>query len=194
MNPFILLSLLFVSLNLLASLGPSLSLSIPRQASHHYLTDGIFEGGKSVRANLEALRFSKHKKEGFERWVFDFSDATTRTVGGVAPQFQVRYLKAEKIKNAEGVPQILQPAKIIITLKGIYKNNLNKPTLQKMARKSYLVSEVISYPPIEEGDTAIEMILKDTSAFYAHQPKQNEGRLVIDIALNTHYSRAAINP
>jgi len=158
------------------------AISIPRDASRRYLTDGIFDGGREVRANLEGLRFSKHRREGFERWVFDFSDATTQTKGSVAPKFQIRYVKASKIEKPEGGYQIVDPAKIVITLKGVGKNLLNRTNLEKLARKSDLVKEVINYPPIEDGDMAIEMILKDSYPFFTHQPLQNEGRLVIDLS------------
>lgn len=157
-------------------------LSIPRDASQRYLSDGLFEGGKPVRANLEGLRFSKHQSHGFERWVFDFSDATTRTLGSVAPQFQIRYVKAEKLEMPEGGYTTVQPARIVINLKGVSKNQLSKPLLEKLAKKSDLVKEVISYPPIEDGDIAIEMILKDSYPFFTHQPIKNEGRLVVDLA------------
>ncbi len=174
---------LWTSLNLMASLAPSMS--IPRDASRKYLTDGIFDGGRAIRANLEALRFSKHPKEGYERWVFDFSDASTRTLGSLAPQFQVRYIKAGKIAKPEGGYQTVEPARIVITLKGISKNLLSRTQLEKIARKSNLVKEIVSYPPIEDGDIAIEIILKDSYPFYTHQPLKNEGRLVIDLSQNS---------
>lgn len=157
-------------------------MSIPRDASKRFLSDGVFEGGRAIRANLEGLRFSKHPKEGFERWVFDFSDATTRTVGSAAPQFQVRYVKAGKLAKPEGGYVTVEPARIVINLKGVSKNQLTRSLLDKLAKKSELVKEVISYPPIEEGDMAVEMILKDSYPFFTHQPLRNEGRLVIDLA------------
>jgi hypothetical protein len=166
--------------NLMASVAPSMT--IPRDASHRYLTDGLFEGGKPVRANLEALRFFNHKQKGFERWVFDFSDVTTQTVGSVAPKFQVRYKKASKVKNQRQL-LTLEPARIIITLNGVVKNQISRSQLEKLAQRSSLVKEVIVYPPIEDGDIAVEMLLKDSYPFYTHQPLNNEGRLVIDLAI-----------
>ena len=160
------------------------SLSIPREDSRRFLTDGVFDGGKAVRANISGLRFSKHLKAGFERWVFDFSDVATQTVGSIAPQFQVRYLKASKIEQSNGKHLTLEPARIVITFKGVSRNLLTRSQLDKLAHKSQLVKEVISYPPIEDGDFAIEMVLKDSFPFYTHQPIHNEGRLVIDIAQN----------
>ena len=174
------LFLSFYSAALLGAISPSMS--IPRDASQRFLTDGIFEGGKAVRANLEDLRFSKHSQLGFERWVFDFSDATTKTKGAVAPQFQVRYRKAIKVEQMDGSLAIMEPARIIIALKGVAKNNLSRSALTRLAKKSTLVKEIITYPPIEEGDLAIEMVLKDSIPFYTHQPLVNEGRLVIDLS------------
>lgn len=175
--------IIFVVLTSMGSVVPSLS--IPRDASHRFLSEGIFDGGKAVRANVENLRFSKHNKEGFERWVFDFSDATTGTIGSVAPQFQVRYLKAEKLAKPEGGLITLAPARIVIAFKGVSKNGLNRAKLEKLTRRSSLVKEIVSYPPIEDGDIAIEMVLKDSFPFYTHQPLTQEGRLVIDIAPNS---------
>jgi len=174
---------IFVAVTSMGAVGPSLS--IPRDASHRFLSEGIFDGGKAVRANVENLRFSKHNKEGFERWVFDFSDSTTGTTGLVAPQFQVRYLKADKIAKPEGGLVTLAPAKIVIAFKGVSKNGLNRTKIDKLVRKSTLVKEIISYPPIENGDLAIEMVLKDSFPFYTHQPLTQEGRLVVDIAPNS---------
>ncbi|MBM4317207.1 MAG: hypothetical protein FJ116_06975 [Deltaproteobacteria bacterium] len=165
--------------NLMASVAPSMT--IPRDASRRYLTDGVFEGGKPIKANLEALRFFNHKQKGFERWVFDFSDATTQTVGSVAPKFQVRYQKASKVEN-QGQLLTLEPARIIISIKGVIKNQISRSQLEKLPQRSTLVKEVIVYPPIDEGDIAIEMLLKDSYPFYTHQPLNNEGRLVIDLS------------
>ncbi|MFM8316689.1 MAG: hypothetical protein ACKOA8_20600 [Deltaproteobacteria bacterium] len=177
--------LLWITLMSVFSMGAVLpSMSIPREDSRRFLTDGVFDGGKSVRANISGLRFSKHVKAGFERWVFDFSDVTTETVGSIAPQFQVRYLKASKIEQPNGKHLTLEPARIVINFKGVSRNLLTRSHLDKLARKSHLVKEVISYPPIEDGDFAIEMVLKDSFPFYTHQPIRNEGRLVIDIARN----------
>jgi len=177
--------LLFTLFSAIVNGAVSSSMSIPRNASHRFLTDGIFDGGKTVRANLEGLRFSKHSDQGFERWVFDFSDATTKTLGSIAPQFQLRYKKAIKLESDDGTLNTVEPARIIISLKGISRNNVSRSNLVRLAKKSSLVKEIVIYPPIEDGDLAIEMLLNDSFGFYPHQPLVNEGRLVIDLSRHT---------
>ncbi len=174
----VLFSLLYSSFGI-AFIGPNTP--IPRAPSKEFLAGGLFEGGKMVPSNIEALRFSAHPKEGFERWVLDFSEPKSLRIGEVAPRFQLRYVKADKINEDGAQEMVLEPPRFIFMLRKIEKNFLKPEKLKRLVAKSRFVQNVVLYPPVEEGDTAIEFILKDNVLFQAHQPAHNEGRIVLDI-------------
>lgn len=163
---------------LFAALEP---VPIPRTSLKHFQSEGVFEGGKDTTASIVALRFSPHPKEGFERWVLDFGNEVGHAVGEIAPHFQVRYQKGAKIEVSGASDISLTPAKFILTFQKIKQNRLKKETLQKLVTKSRFVKEIVLFPPIEDGDTAVEFTLKDNVLFETHQPKEKEGRLVLDL-------------
>lgn len=154
--------------------------SIPRKPLAAFRAEGLFEGGSEAKANLEALRFFEHKSQGYERWVVDFSDLK-KTVGAVAPRFQIQYLKSERGIGPEGTEVLRKPAKFIFIFRSIARNELSEPKLQALAKKSQHVEKILLYPPIEGGDMAMEFILKEDVEFQPHQPLEKEGRLVLDI-------------
>jgi len=173
---FFILALLASSV--FASISPR---PIPRTASQIFVQSGLFEGGTPIAAHLEGFRFSRNPKTGIERWVLDFSDAKTRSRQFMAPEFQVRLLAAEKVRVADGKEVFLSPSRIVISLSSIKANHLDESRLQKLIRKSKLVRAIRLYPPIEDGDRAIEILLKKDALFEPHQPLQKEGRLVLDL-------------
>ena len=144
---------------------------VPRTSSHLFVESGTFEGGSPLSANLEGIRFSRNPKDSSERWVIDFSDARTRTYQQIAPEFQVRLVPETK----------WTPARILIYLSSIKANYLEPRTLKTLLRKSHLIQNIRIYPPIEDGDRAIELILKETVLWEPNQPLQKEGRLVLDL-------------
>ncbi len=167
--------------------------SIPRAPTDTFVEDGLYEGGSGKRANLESLRLAEHNDDGgYERWVIDFSDPATGKVGTIAPKFQIRYLKQERNVYSEGKTYVKKPAKFLFFFRNIAKNYLDQELVSKLAMKSQFVKKIILYPPIEQGDMAMEFILNDNIAFETHQPIQKEGRLVLDIkAIGTDTSSPA---
>jgi hypothetical protein len=153
--------------------------NIPRSPLKQFRTDGLFEGGSEVRANLEDLRLASH--EGFERWVIDFSDEKKRTLDKVAPHFQIRYVPGEAINGGDGKIVMERPAKFIFTFRSIQHCFITREKLTRLVKKSQWVQEIVMYPPIEKGDTAMEFVLKENVAFSPHQPIEREGRVVIDL-------------
>jgi hypothetical protein len=154
---------------------------IPRSASGSFRDSGLFEGGKSTKANLEALRLADHRSQGFERWVIDFSGEKGRKLGEVAPKFQLEYVKARKFLRDDGSEATSRPARFVFTFRGIGRNFLTKSAVAKLSKKSLYVENIVIYPPIEGGDMAMEFILKDDVRFDPHQPIEREGRLVLDM-------------
>jgi len=169
------LLLLCLSVPLFAAQLPN---TIPRVPAKQFTNDALFEGGKEVAANLEGLRFAGHA--GFERWVVDFSDNTQKP-GTIAPRFQIRYEKAETLPLPEGGDLVRKPARFIFVFRQIQKNLLSEDLVQRLARKSRFVKEILLYPPIEKGDMAMEFVLKDNVRYSPHQPLEREGRLVLDL-------------
>ncbi|NBX92802.1 MAG: hypothetical protein EB078_10315 [Proteobacteria bacterium] len=170
--------ILFLSQQLFASLPPR---PIPRTSSKIFVKTGVFEGGTAGAANLEGIRFSRNKTEETERWVLDFSSAHTRSLQETAPKFQVRYSQADRIEVPEGRDVLLNPPRLIISLQSIKGNYLTRAQFKPFLERSQLVRDIKIYPPIEDGDMAVEFILKHSIQFEPHQPIQKEGRLVLDL-------------
>lgn len=161
-----------------ASVSPT---AIPRTPIKHYQTEGIFEGGTHSPANIEAVRFSPHQKDGYERWVIDFSDQKQRVIGKIAPLFQIRYVKAHRLAIPDAKDIVLEPAKFVFIFREIQHNYLNSAALKTLTKKSRFVKDIVLYPAIEDGDTAIELVLNDNVLFEPHQPTEKAGRLVLDL-------------
>jgi hypothetical protein len=172
------LALLGFTVPTFAALAPH---AIPRESHHRYFTEGLFEGGSDLRANLEGLRFSSHPREGFERWVFDFSDAGRRTDVKAAPRFRLRYVPGERISLPDGRKIQSHPARFVLSLRGIDRCTLSDRMVDRLAEKSHFVERVVLYPPIEEGDRVVEFVLREDVLFEPFQPARLEGRLVLDL-------------
>ncbi len=43
------------------------------------------------------------------------------------------------------------------------------------------MKEIVLYPPVERGDMAMELVLRDDVRFDPFQPLEREGRLVLDL-------------
>ncbi len=143
--------------------------SIPRSPLDYLSDESVFEGGKSLSANLENIRFSPHPETQSERWVLDFSDTDSKEIGKLAPRFQLRYVKSAPHN------------KFILELFSIRRNKIQISEIKKLVQKSEWIENIVIYPPIAEGEVALEFILKKPVSFKAHQPLENEGRLVLDL-------------
>lgn len=174
------LALSFTSLIISGTLLSAVNISsIPRSDTSAYLRGGLFEGGADGKANLESIRYAPHPD--FERWVVDFSDTQARKVGEVAPKFQLQYYEEQKGVSDKGVPVVKAPAKFVFLFQSIDKVFLVPTKLTKLVRKSRFVKDIVLYPPIENGDMAVEIILAKNVAFKPHQPLSRAGRVVLDI-------------
>lgn len=153
---------------------------IPRNPTPVYRSDVFFEGGTGAPATLDGLRMAMHGK--YERWVVDFANENGGEKMGVAPKFQVRFLPAEKIETDTGEKVLSRPAKLIISIHKVKRNLLTKERLIQLVKRSAHIRNITIYPPIEDGDTAMEFTFSTDSPVNIHQPLEKEGRLVIDIA------------
>lgn len=153
---------------------------IPRKPMQEFVKEGVFEGGTQTPANLEAIRIARHEAEGFERWVIDFSDPEKRKTNSVAPSFQVQYRKSEVGGIVDG-DEVRKPAKFLFIFRSIQKNFVKLRDIKNLEKRSKYVNAVFLYPPIEEGDVGMELVLRDDVAFQVHQPVENPGRIVLDI-------------
>jgi hypothetical protein len=153
---------------------------IPRSPTPVYRSDVFFEGGSGAAANLEGLRMAPHGQ--FERWVIDFADEKGMNKTAIAPKFQVRFIPAEKIESETGEMILGRPAKLIINIERVKQNRLNKSGILALIKKSSHVDKITVYPPVENGNTAMEFTFSSEAPVNIHQPLEKEGRLVIDIA------------
>ena len=170
------LFLLVVSLN---SFAATPALEIPRRATKDFVGEAILKGGEKQLANLEAIRVAGHPT--FERWVFDFSDASTRTVGKLAPEFRLHFQPSEVSNNLAETHT--KQGKFQIVFRKVQKNFITLDMAKKIAAKSQYIDNVLLYPLLDDGDCGIELILKSGVAvqFQAHQPQSPAGKLVVDI-------------
>jgi hypothetical protein len=161
---------------------------VPRGATQTYRKDGLFEGGRdNAKANLEDIRMSEPNDGRSERWIIDFSNPK-RIWGSVAPKFQLSYSASDRMELPEGKTLIRQQAKFTLLLQAIQHSFVSKEQLQDAIHKSRYVKNVIVYPPVENGDMAVEIILREDVLFEPYQPMEREGRLVLDLrdAPQTH--------
>lgn len=166
-------TLLFLVLSQLSLAGspPSSSIQgIPRVSTNHFVREGLYEGGEPVKATVEALRFAPHAG-GIERWVVDFADANGKEIGRVAPRFRLRYEPADSGKKA----------RFVFNFRSIQAVHMTREQLAGLTRKSRFVKEVVLYPPVEEGDVSLELVLRSGVRFETHQPLEKAGRLVLDL-------------
>jgi hypothetical protein len=138
---------------------------VPRNSSHKFFEEGVFEGGKVSKAIWASL-FFQNERDDIERWVFDFKQGTR--ANRPMPKFQIRYVKGT-------------PSKLVLTFQTLEQNRVKRQLLERLASKSQLVREIVVYPPIDEGDTAVELVLRDGVLFSPRQPLDRPGRLLVDL-------------
>lgn len=153
---------------------------VPRTPTPLYRSDVFYEGGTDVPGSLRDLRMATHEK--FERWVLDFADDRGAKKGIRAPRFLVRLIPAEKIETDTGDTILSRPAKLILSFQRVGKNQLKPEKLASLIKRSQHIQKITVYPPIENGDTAMEFTFQSDAPVSVHQPMENEGRLVIDIS------------
>ena len=184
MKPYFQLSALLLFLGINAhGLTP---VGVPRLPTQMYFGQGLFTGGQLVSANIEGIRLAQHKNKGYERWVIDFSSTGDREVGAVAPRFQLAYLPGTPALKPESLPPKegkIHPPKFRFLFQNIQNNFLTQPKITRLIKRSDFVSEIVVYPPIENGDLAMEFVLNQEVQFEPHQPIEREGRLVLDIKM-----------
>lgn len=163
----------------LSCLGAAEPQWIPRIASGKFVDRGFFEGGQDAPATLAALRVARH--DASERWVFDFGEPGSKQVGKAAPKFRLEYFPQDAFVDDTGKLVVRKPARFLFLFRALKKNKLVPKDLTELAAKSRFVSDVVSYPPIEGGDTALELLLRRDVVFEAFQPGEREGRLVVDL-------------
>lgn len=154
---------------------------VPRVPTGEFLEQGEFSGGEAAAAILANIRLGKHKDAGFERWVVDFADPETKALGKTAPRFLIQYLDERKRTSEDGNVTLLAPARLLVHLRGIRDNQVSPQRIESLVKSSLLVENVVMYPQIEGGDMVLEMRLRGPAAFALHQPKEKEGRLVLDL-------------
>jgi hypothetical protein len=155
-----------------ATTPPASLQGIPRVSTQHFVREGNFEGGEAVKANLEAVRFAAHPG-GTERWVVDFSDPSSREVGKAAPRFRLQYAPSPGGASKE--------PRFVFNFRSIQGVHVSREQLAALSKKSRFVKEVVLYPPVEDGDTALELVLRSGVRFETHQPLEKAGRLVLDL-------------
>jgi hypothetical protein len=159
--------------------GIAKPLVLPRTGNGPYLTEGFFEGGEAHPSNIDGLKL-RYLGET-ERWSIDFSPITRLSSKRSVPRFQLKYTPAEKGIRDTGEWATLRPAKLTLNLRNIRKNALDENRLQRLVKQSKHVERIHVYPPIEEGDTAIEIVFKDSVSFLPHLPGNRSSSLVIDV-------------
>lgn len=155
--------------------------SIPRHSNGEFRTEGIFRGGAANTAGLLSLKAEPVPRQGLERWTLEFADASTKKPASLAPQFQVKIVKAESFQRPDGTVVYTEPPKVLLLLRGIHGSQVEASQIAKAIKRSKFVKEVIPYPAIEDGDMAIEMVLSREALVSPYHPRYAESKLVIEL-------------
>ncbi len=178
----LLTSSLLASMTLCASPAPDdepTLFAIPRIASNEYREEGIYRGGSEESAGIKSLKREETPSQGGERWTLEFSSPTKRRKG--APYFQVKLVKAESFQRSDGTVVITEPPKILLQLRGVTGSGLPQRDITRALKRSRFVKEIIPYPPIEDGDTAIELVLSRETLVSPYNPRYAENQLVLEL-------------
>jgi hypothetical protein len=72
----------------------------------------------------------------------------------------------------------------VIQMQHIQRNRLLPEDLQAAVERSALVREIVVYPQVEQGDLAMEIVLRQPVSFEPYQPIEHPNRLVLDLKPN----------
>ncbi len=152
--------------------------AIPRIATNEYREEGIYRGGTEESSGIRSLKRESTPSQGGERWTLEFSSPNKKKA---APFFQVKLIKAESFQRSDGTVVITEPPKIVLLLRGITGGGLPQRDITRALKKSRFVKAIIPYPPIEDGDTAIELVLSRETLISPHHPRFAENQLVLEL-------------
>jgi len=167
----------FLAHNLFAALAPT---PIARLSRGQFHSSGFIEGGTHRAASLLDIRHFHHKSQGFERVVLDLSEPSKNSVADYLPAFQLRYFPSSTQIDDKNTSHT-KPAKFLLVIRSIQRNQITEKMTQTLTKDSQFLDQIKVYPPIEDGDMALEFILKSDVLFEAHQPRLKAGRLVLDL-------------
>ncbi len=157
----------------------TLSLASPIRSALTPETNTVLAGENLAHTTLEGFHLSTSKDK--ERLTVNFSGSSTAKNGGKIPRFQLRYLPEEKFATAEGTLAFAKPPRFVLTLRSLNGNKTNPAMLQAAITRSRLVKEILVYPPVEEGDTAVEILLHDNVRFSTDRQGLKAGRLTLEL-------------
>jgi hypothetical protein len=142
----------------------SLLESAPRP--HSFLSSGIFSAPGTRGLNLESIRMDP--KRASEKITFLFSTSSSRKPTARIPPFHCRFMPATSPEL--GTDTGLKPARFILLLQGLSTRFLSPGRLTKVAEKSRLIEKLVLYPPLEDGDSAVEITFKKSVLFRQIDP------------------------
>jgi hypothetical protein len=163
---------------LLSSLAIAIPDPMPQASRGKFLSEGWFQGGTGSRATLRDLHLSF--PSGNERWTLEFSDLLNQRAGKVAPRFQLRYFPSERGVRSDGSEAERSPARLVFWLRSLERNHWDRSFLRHLLKQSELVKNIVLYPPIEEGDMALEFVFRENVLFEPHEPVAFPGRVILD--------------
>jgi hypothetical protein len=150
---------------------------VPTDHNSIFSNDGVFEGGRFVRAALKSMTVGTDRHDKVERWSFDFQKVSR---GGTLPRYQIRSVTGVASNDEDDSPSQEAP-RLILTFQQLTQNNVGLGDVRRCLAKSRWVSDVLVYPSVDNGDTAIEMILKRGVKFSLRQLTGPSAQLIIDL-------------
>ncbi|MBI1859590.1 MAG: hypothetical protein HYR96_01565 [Deltaproteobacteria bacterium] len=145
------------------------ALSPPKRDLPVFRSSGSFTGGDTRNLNLERIELLK--KGDTERIDLTFTAGSRKLPSPRIPPFQLRY-----------DPQESENGRLLLLLQGISGRNVHRLALNSITTTSDLIKHVRIFPPLEDGDTVVELSLKRKVEFRPEQERKGSLRLALRAA------------
>lgn len=155
MDSMVLLQLLWL-VNAFAAHSPP----IPNRSP--FFTQGYFHGGDTRNLNLERVNLLK-TRDLSERLDIFFSAGSRKYPAQRVPPYQIRFEPRNELRESD---------RLVVVFQAISSRNISRLTLGRIVKESRLIESIRVHPPLEDGDTALELTLKGSAEFRADIDKR----------------------
>lgn len=122
-----------------------------------FFSQGHFHGGDTRNLNLERINFVKTRNLS-ERLDIFFSAGSRKYPSRRVPPYQIRFEPRNELREFD---------RLVVVFQAVSSRNISRLSLARAVKDSRLIQFIRVHPPLEDGDTAMELALKGSSEFRA---------------------------